>query len=467
MHRAVWVHTRTGAYVALVLLCMGGLAACNGSDPEEAAVVIIESTPEEGADIVIGGRPYGQTPRTIRNLPAGQYFAILTMYGFKRGTQAFIVPDSGGEVRVTVDMEPIVGYLSVDSEPPRAEVYLTVGETERFLGRTPVGNVAVPVGTVEYEIRLEDYEPLQASVGVEPEYTYRKTHQLKPLRGWLQVFSRPSGAQIYVEGEEQREVTPASFQLRPGTYTIGTYKEGYISAERTVTVEPNGEHSIDLLMKEGFMPRGMVLVPAGEFTMGKAGGAPDEQPRRKVTVDAFYIDKYEVTNAEFAEVFPEHRFDKRETRFPVTGVTWQQARAYAEAVGKRLPTEVEWEKAARGVDAREYPWGNTFNPDLCNSSEARENGPVRVGSYRNAVSPYGAMDMAGNVYEWTSDWYEPYPGNEIISVEYGQVYRVLRGGSYMTDQFGVRCARRHYARPDAARADYGFRCAMDARLVAD
>ena len=205
----------------------------------------------------------------------------------------------------------------------------------------------------------------------------------------------------------------------------------------------------------------MVTVPEGEFIMGVDGGSPDERPRRKVILPAFYIDKFEVTNLDFAKVFPNHRFEERTGMFPVSNVTWEQATAYAQAVGKRLPTEEEWEKAARGTDGREYPWGNTFDPQLCNANSGPRSAPTRVGQFRPGASPYGAMDMAGNVYEWTSSWYQPYPGNEVVRDDYGQVFRVLRGGSFSTDRFGVRAARRHYDRVDNRRMDYGFRCAMD------
>jgi formylglycine-generating enzyme required for sulfatase activity len=426
--------------------------------PSSAGTVIIETKPSPGAEVIIGSTNFGRTPATIRTLPAGQYYAILNQYGYKRATEVIDVPDSG-EVRITVEMDPIVGYLTIETVPPGAQVYL---DGTVHLGTSPIVSARVPTGHHTYEIRHQSYLTLEGAVDVKADYSYTKLHELQPLKGWLQVFSRPSGAQIFINDVVQQEVTPASFQVAPGLYTVGTYLKDYLPAEKNVTVEPNREHPVDLPMEAGFMPPGMVLVPASEFIMGVDGGAPDERPKRKVQLPAFYIDKFEVTNRDFAAVFSNHRFDERAAMMPVTGVSWTRATAYADAVGKRLPTEAEWEKAARGTDGREYPWGNTFDPDFCTANTSPRSAPTRVGSFRQGASPFGAMDMAGNIYEWTSSWYQPYEGNTLVKDDYGQLFRVLRGGSYTTDRFGVRTARRHYDKPDSTREDYGFRCAMDA-----
>jgi len=451
--------------LTVALACLTCLALLSGCGPKEVpanGVLIIESSPKPGAQIAIGDTLYGTTPATIRGLPAGQYYAILNLYGFKRASQTINLP-AQGEVRVNIEMRPIVGYLSLETEPPGARVLLANSD---FLGTTPIVNAPVPIGEIEYELRLDDHVPLKATLEVEEDYTYKKRHMLEAQRGSLYVTSRPGGSKIFINDILQPNLTPARFQLAPGSYAVGAYHDGYLMGEEALVVEPNGEHAVDLVLKEGYMPLGMVLIPAGEFLMGVDGGAPDERPRRSVSVDAFYIDKFEVTNKEFAAIFPSHKFDERKGDHPVVGVSWNQATAYAQAVGKRLPTEPEWEKAARGIDGREYPWGNSFDPKLCNSSvkdiEGEPKGTVRVGLVRAGASPYGALDMAGNAYEWTSTWYQPYPGNADVKDEYGQVYRVLRGGSYLSDRFGVRVARRLYDKIDVAKEDYGFRCALDA-----
>jgi formylglycine-generating enzyme required for sulfatase activity len=176
----------------------------------------------------------------------------------------------------------------------------------------------------------------------------------------------------------------------------------------------------------------MVLVPAGEFTMG-SNDSSDEKPPHRVHLDAFAIDKYEATNALYRRCVQagrcrEPEWNESGSKFnvvtgsdahykrlgdalsaahhPVVGVSWDDAAAYCAWAGKRMPTEAEWEKAARGTDGRKYPWGEQWDASRANSSESKLNKTTPVGSYPNGVSPYGAHDMAGNVWEWVADWYD-------------------------------------------------------------
>ena len=150
----------------------------------------------------------------------------------------------------------------------------------------------------------------------------------------------------------------------------------------------------------------MVHVPAGWFIMG-SNEYDDEKPRRRVYLDGFYIDKYEVTNARFrsAGMTPDTNYGSKfgGSSQPVVGVTWHQAKAYCEKAGKRLPTEAEWEKAARGADGRKYPWGNSWDASKLINSGGKTHPVDR--SYNTHESPYGAVDMAGNVWEWVNDRY--------------------------------------------------------------
>lgn len=280
-----------------------------------------------------------------------------------------------------------------------------------------------------------------------------------------------------------------------------------------------------------------VLVPAGEFIRGsdkkddikmrQQYGFPaplyvDEHPRKKIHLDAFRIDVYEVTNRQYkvyindrkqmlphawmsngyaitreqlnmldvdklrkmaADVFLVDRdtrqMDKpslleaiivkqsEQDNLPVTGVSWFAARDFCEWRNSRLPAEAEWEKAARGPDGLEYPWGNEWDPKITNTGDDGEweEGIAPVGSYQDNRSPYGVFDMSGNVWEWVADWYEPYEGSTYKTDAYGKRNRVLRGGGGGVGHYAIsyffRGATRQFSEPEMESEDVGFRCVSD------
>jgi formylglycine-generating enzyme required for sulfatase activity len=228
------------------------------------------------------------------------------------------------------------------------------------------------------------------------------------------------------------------------------------------------------------VPQGMVLVPAGKFVMGTnksdrtGDNVPrtydDARPEHSVTLAAFFIDKTEVTNNAYltyciATNYPvpsdwkNGRFPVGEEDFPVTRVSWYEAEAYAHWAGKRLPTEAEWEKAARGTDGREYPWGNEWKEQNLVWGRSK---PDKVGSKPAGAAPNRALDMAGNVYEWTSDWYAAYPGAPLTFPEYNQTLKVVRGGGFYGYNFGASTFFRSVDSPRAKSEWIGFRCVRDA-----
>jgi len=452
------VRNRPCAAFLLGILCALGLSACQPEAPPPE--LLIASTPEQGVEVKINGEVAGTTPFTYTANPGERIYVEVDLPDYRRYGELVDVPHTGEE-EVVLQLEPRIGYVTFESDPSFAQVVLDNG---KILGETPLQKVPVPVGERTYHLRLDDYQTTTATIEVEEDYQYTRVHELTPESASLRLTSAPSQATIALNDVPQAERTPAEFELTPGTYRIAVYKKGHISYEDFIELEPNDARTIDAKLEEGNVPRGMVLVPEGDFIFGVDTGSPDERPKQTVYLDAYYIDRYEVTNRQWAQVFPDYTYPEGEGNYPVTGINFRQATAYAKAIGKRLPTEMEWEKAARGPEGREYPWGNEFRSGRCNSAEREDLTVPRlepIGKFRNGVSPYGCFDMAGNAYEWTSTWYEPYPGNDEISVQYGQVYKVLRGGSYRSDKFDVRAPRRHFDTLDATRQDYGVRLAAD------
>ena len=252
---------------------------------------------------------------------------------------------------------------------------------------------------------------------------------------------------------------------------------------------------------------GMVLIPAGEFEMGSKDDPSDKIPVHTVYVDAFYMDQYEVTNAQYAAFLnlvgenaaanyyfgahPQHRADNQDKdmirlkyidgryqarqgyeNHPVNGVTWYGAMAYAAWARKRLPTEAEWERAARGgLEGKAYPWGDTVSLDKANYNY--DGGTTSIGSY--PANGYGLYDMAGNVSEWCLDAYaetfhitsprkNPIVGGSLTSVltnsANSESPRVVRGGCWISDTEALKCASRSYGAPriDRVTRFNGFRC---------
>jgi formylglycine-generating enzyme required for sulfatase activity len=362
-----------------------------------------------------------------------------------------------------------------------------------------------------------------------PKLTIRE--EIRQELGSLALSARIDGVEVFLDdqrvGEARRGRALLVENLAVGTYRLKARKVGHKDWEREVQVAANqrAEVVIDIEPLRTEPPAAlrtedgaeMVLVPAGEFWMGsdtaeverftqecrKAGQSDDncrkwgarEAPRHRVYLDAFYIDRYEVTNALFgrfasaaahrttaeregwAFAWTGNKWDKVNGAtwrapsgpgssagpdHPVVQVSWDDAEAYCKWAGKRLPTEAEWEKAARGTAGRRYPWGEEWDPSKANGAmTVKTTRPV--GSYPGGVSPYGVHDMAGNAAEWVADWldedyYKRSPERNPMGPSSGQS-RVLRGGSWFYDAIALRAAYRVNHTPDFRGFGIGLRCA--------
>ncbi len=264
-----------------------------------------------------------------------------------------------------------------------------------------------------------------------------------------------------------------------GRYRTNEAKNGHseVASDATVAASDAKPTSKTKTKKRLKAPKGMVYIPPGDFTMGSNDWWPKSQPEHKVRTKGYFIDKYEVTNKQYkafvdatGHAAPNHwaggSIPPGKQNHPVVYVTWYDANEFCKWDGKRLPTDVEWEKAARGTDGRTFPWGNKFDKNKANTPQYGHGDTMPVGSFPKGVSPYGIYDMAGNAFEWTDSWFKPYPGNTHPDENYGVKYKVLKGGSWYDCTY-YKCGisapafNRIFFHPRTKNNNFGFRCAKD------
>jgi len=292
--------------------------------------------------------------------------------------------------------------------------------------------------------------------------------------GFLKVSTEPEGASLEVDSGE-KGVSPAILEVPAGPRKIKISKDGYRSESKEVVVAAEGVVRLQIKLssssastsvsivseRRGKDEAEMLRIPGGEFLQGLAEGAST-----KIFLKAFWIDKYEVTNAQYAQYMQETNRPKpaywddpayNRPDLPVVGVRWEDASAYARWAGKRLPSETEWVKAAGGEDGRSYPWGSNWEAERCNSAGSQDafEGPAPVGKFPLGASPYGVMDMAGNVWEWVA--YEP---SSVTSPDPGT--RIGKGGSWANSREQATISSKAKGNVTLADCIIGFRCAMDA-----
>ncbi len=297
----------------------------------------------------------------------------------------------------------------------------------------------------------------------------------------------PVQAETLTEEPEPVPIIPPPLPIQPETPAEVLVSEPAPATPSQETEEPppevRPETEILIRTPQPIEPD-MVLIPAGEFLMGSdpeqdREAYEAEQPQHGVFLPDFHIARMPITNAQYAAfvkasgyeapnrwedgAFPEGKED-----YPVVYISWYDATVYCKWLsdknGKvyRLPSEAEWEKAARGTDGRIYPWGNAWDPDRCNSHESGPGDITPVDTHPNGASPYGILDMAGNTWEWTWSLYRPYPYDPMDGREYPRAFgeRVLRSGAFYSGARRVRCAYRDSGDVNDWRGNYGFRVVL-------
>jgi len=296
------------------------------------------------------------------------------------------------------------------------------------------------------------------------------------IAGLLEVLSKPKDSCTQCHTEAQIKAGDFSSAI-PFTEVDGVDPKLKLTADAGMRFPQRYTQS-----RIGSKPNEMIEIPAGTFIMGTDGRLFDEGPMHEVYLDAYLIDKYEVTNLQYETYikatnkrsplhFRNRTYPEGKADHPVTFVGWDDAVDYCAWAGKRLPSDKEWEKAARGSDGRTYPWGDVFDPKKSNNpirwrAAGQTGDTTPVGAFEKGVSVHGLYDTSGNVWEWTDSWYYPYPGSEVASENYGERYKTLKGGSWFDCSF-YKCGisaplfNRSFFAKRTKNDTFGFRCAKD------
>ncbi len=451
----------------------------------------VSSTPP-GATITLDGEMHGVTTAAGLNIPGlslGMHKVRISLADYREETRDVMVVN-GVNKAINIPLTGLPGKVTISTTPKRARVQLD--GVDRGNSLITINDIAP--GPHKVRVSLIGYASAAKEFVLSPNGTQMMTFDLTPLeKAQINVTSTPTGASIYINDKLQVEKTPAVFTLDEIGEELQDVKvevriKEYQPAIETIKIKAGDEkRNISFILKKGPAPTKtnpkdgaeMILIPAGDFLMGSTDAdklADDrEKPQHKVYLDAYYMYKTEVTVAQYRKFctatdrkMPNAPDWGWQDTHPIVNVTWNDAKAYADWAGAILPTEAQWEKAARGGDGRIYPWGNTWDATKCANRENSGNGNTTrgthpVGSFPTGASPYGVMDMAGNAWEWCADWYGAgYYKNSPLKNPIGPATgecRVMRGGSWFNSYGICRGALRTDGDPGDNDDGFGFRCA--------
>ncbi len=426
------------------------------------------------------GTPYYKAPEIWRGekaTPAADQYSLACM----------LVEMLSGKVLFDADSTPTVMLKHFEPvklpDLPGRDIPITAqGAILTALGKTPAGRHA---SLAEFIEKLQE-TPKVLGTAVEEDMGRERKGKQQP-RKWLGISSRQGRETQGVPQDNDRSVEDTANPELAEQKNVKRRKIKKVILWTAISLVSAGAIFGIVFMsikffRNAYIQRNaraaessigqMVEIPAGNFLMGSESGDNDEQPEHSVYLDTYYIDKYEVTNAQYIQCEVAGGCSgtaDRSSKYanhPVTNVTWYEADEYCRWAGKRLPTEAEWEKAARGTTTWTYPWGNS-KPTWVKANYRYDlfplMGTTAVGSFPEGASPYGVLDMAGNVWEWMSDLYgSDYYGSQ---TEWNNPTgpangdrRVLRGGSWFSNEWCLRVSLRSSIGPDDAGSDVGFRC---------
>ncbi|MBN2279355.1 MAG: SUMF1/EgtB/PvdO family nonheme iron enzyme [Candidatus Marinimicrobia bacterium] len=429
------------------------------------------------ATIKLNNRIYSS--HSIELVP-GNYQLEVSKSGYLPVSKSITVV-LGETVRENITLTRNAGYLDISVTPSGAKVLVNKED------HSNQSRITLAPGQYKIEISQQGYRDISEVVSIELGRAISKSYNLEQITGNLLFNISPLEAKVELKRNgrtiENWTGMKSLKDLPIGEYQVSSSASGYDNQSKTITISENKTTNIDIKMEKrsvassnlggqrdlGGLNSGnnMILVRGGTFQMGSNNGDSDEKPVHSVTVNDFYISKYEVTFAEYDKFCEATNREKpsdegwgRGNR-PVINVTWDDAVAYCKWAGGRLPTEAEWEYAARGGNqSRGYTYSGNNDIDKVawyTSNSGNKTHPVG----EKQANELGIYDMTGNVWEWCSDWYGTYPSSSQTNPDGAASgsSRVLRGGSWFNDQSGCRVANRGRNGPEDRSSGIGFRLA--------